>query len=393
MRLTVDTLPLLHRAAAALQHHLDLRLPHPRGRLDAPPRSSPSRSPTASPTSQAAVAAGLEVDAFARRLSFFFNAHNDVFQEVAKFRAARLLVGRDHARALRRARRALADAALPRPDRRLDADRPAGREQHRAGRPAGLLRGLRRQPRACTPTASTRRWRCPPSAARRSPCAPSRSWPAEAGATDTADPFGGCYYVEALTDALDAQARTLIAEIDELGGAVAAIEAGWVQDQIEQAAFAHHPRVQSGETGDRGCQPVDRPRARSRWSCSASTRPPSGEQIDRVGGCPRPPRRGRRRVCAGRGAGGRGGRCQPARSASVRRCVRLAPSARCATCCGPRGAPTTPSAPVRKRTRIGARPQTESLHTDGAPGRSDTVPLGLRRPPPRVRRESLRDVR
>jgi methylmalonyl-CoA mutase, N-terminal domain len=69
----------------------------------------------------------------------------------------------------------------------------------------------------------------------------------EAGCTSTADPLGGSYYVEALTTALADQARELIAEIDRLGGAVAAVESGWVQDQIEQAAFVHHSRVQSGE--------------------------------------------------------------------------------------------------------------------------------------------------
>jgi methylmalonyl-CoA mutase N-terminal domain/subunit len=69
----------------------------------------------------------------------------------------------------------------------------------------------------------------------------------EAGGTSTADPLGGSYYIEALTTALADQARELIAEIDGMGGAVAAVERGWVQDQIEQAAFAHHRRVQSGE--------------------------------------------------------------------------------------------------------------------------------------------------
>ncbi len=69
----------------------------------------------------------------------------------------------------------------------------------------------------------------------------------EAGATATADPLGGSYYIESLTAELASRARTLIAEIDEMGGAVAAVESGWVQGQIEQAAFEHHRRVQSGE--------------------------------------------------------------------------------------------------------------------------------------------------
>ena len=124
---------------------------------------------------EAAVAAGLEVDRFAPRLSFFFNAHNDVFVEVAKFRAARRLWADDHARPLRRARRALAGAALPRPDRRLDADRAAAREQRRARRAAGVLGRRPAAASRCTRTASTRRWRCRPSARRRSRCARSRS--------------------------------------------------------------------------------------------------------------------------------------------------------------------------------------------------------------------------
>ncbi len=69
----------------------------------------------------------------------------------------------------------------------------------------------------------------------------------EAGATQTTDPLAGSYYIEALTDELATLARELITEIDELGGAVAAVESGWVQEQIEQAAFTHHQRVQSGD--------------------------------------------------------------------------------------------------------------------------------------------------
>ena len=93
---------------------------------------------------QAAIDAGLEVDEFAPQLAFFFNGHNNVFQEVAKFRAVRQDVGRDHARPLRREERALPDDALPHPDRRLDTHGPAAREQHRASRAAGVCGRLRR---------------------------------------------------------------------------------------------------------------------------------------------------------------------------------------------------------------------------------------------------------
>jgi methylmalonyl-CoA mutase N-terminal domain/subunit len=69
----------------------------------------------------------------------------------------------------------------------------------------------------------------------------------EAGTTNTADPLGGSWYVEALTDELEAKAVELIARIEELGGAVAAIEAGWVQQQIEESAFRWQREVEQGE--------------------------------------------------------------------------------------------------------------------------------------------------
>ena len=69
----------------------------------------------------------------------------------------------------------------------------------------------------------------------------------EAGGTDTADPLGGSYFIEALTDELEAKAWELIERVDELGGAVAAIEQGFVQDEIEQAAFRWQQEIEAGE--------------------------------------------------------------------------------------------------------------------------------------------------
>jgi methylmalonyl-CoA mutase, N-terminal domain len=69
----------------------------------------------------------------------------------------------------------------------------------------------------------------------------------EAGATDTADPLGGAYFIEALTDELEAKAWELIEHIDELGGAVAAVEQGFVQGEIEQAAFHYQQEIEAGE--------------------------------------------------------------------------------------------------------------------------------------------------
>ena len=69
----------------------------------------------------------------------------------------------------------------------------------------------------------------------------------EAGTTATADPLGGSWYVEALTDELETRARALIEQVDALGGAVAAIEAGWVSEQIEESAFRWQREVEDGE--------------------------------------------------------------------------------------------------------------------------------------------------
>jgi methylmalonyl-CoA mutase N-terminal domain/subunit len=69
----------------------------------------------------------------------------------------------------------------------------------------------------------------------------------EAGGTDTADPLGGAYFIEALTDELEAKAWELIVHIDELGGAVAAVEQGFIQSEIDQSAFRWQQEVESGE--------------------------------------------------------------------------------------------------------------------------------------------------
>jgi methylmalonyl-CoA mutase N-terminal domain/subunit len=69
----------------------------------------------------------------------------------------------------------------------------------------------------------------------------------EAGGTDTADPFGGAFFIESLTDELEELARELIARVDEVGGAVAAVEQGFVQSEIDEAAFRYSQQVESGE--------------------------------------------------------------------------------------------------------------------------------------------------
>ena len=126
---------------------------------------------------QAAIDAGLKVDEFAPRLAFFFNGHNNVFQEIAKFRAARRMWAE-----IMRERFGAQDERSQRlrfhtQTGGVHAHRPAAREQHRPGRAPGVRGGVRRRPSRCTPTATTRRWRSPPSGRPASRCAPSRSSP------------------------------------------------------------------------------------------------------------------------------------------------------------------------------------------------------------------------
>ena len=166
---------------------------------------------------------------------------------MAKFRAARRLWARDHARPVRRHEPEGAGAALPRADRRLDAHRAAAGEQHRPRRRPGALGGLPAARSRSTRTPSTRRSRCPTERSARIALRTQQILAHEAGGTDTADPLGGSYFIEALTDELEERARELIERIDELGGAVAAVEQGFVQGEIEDAAFRYKQQVESGE--------------------------------------------------------------------------------------------------------------------------------------------------
>ena len=95
MRLVTDMIEFCSRRDAAVAPDLDLRLPHPRGRIDRRSRSWRSRSRTACTYVEAAIERGIDVDDFAPRLSFFFNAHIDFFEEIAKYRAARRIWARE----------------------------------------------------------------------------------------------------------------------------------------------------------------------------------------------------------------------------------------------------------------------------------------------------------
>ena len=193
---------------------------------------------------QAALDAGLEVDEFGPRLAFFFNGHNNVFQEVAKFRAARRMWAHIMRERFGATDERVAEAALPHADRRRDADRAAAGEQHRARGAAGLRRGVRRHA-----VAAHQRLRRGAGAAHRArgriALRTQQIIAHESGAADTVDPFAGSYFVEALTDEIEARAQELIDKVDELGGSVNAIP--FIKGEIEESAWGYEERYRSGQ--------------------------------------------------------------------------------------------------------------------------------------------------
>ncbi len=132
---------------------------------------------------QYGIDAGLDVDEFAPRLSFFFNSHNDFFEEIAKFRARAADLGDRDARALRRQEPALLDAPLPHPDRRLLAHRPAALQQRGADHRPGAGRGPGRHAVAAHELARRDARAAHRGERRASRCAPSRSWPTSPGSS------------------------------------------------------------------------------------------------------------------------------------------------------------------------------------------------------------------
>jgi methylmalonyl-CoA mutase N-terminal domain/subunit len=194
----------------------------------------------------AAVGAGLSPDTFGARLSFFFNAHNDVLQEVAKFRAARRLwarIMRDRFGATSEKAQALRFHAQT-GGSTLTAQQP---ENNLVRVAAQALSAVYGGAQSLHTNAFDEALALPTERAATLALRTQQILMFEAGTTATADPLGGSWYVEALTDELERRASELIGQIDDLGGAVAAIEAGWVQEQIEQSAFRWQREVETGE--------------------------------------------------------------------------------------------------------------------------------------------------
>jgi methylmalonyl-CoA mutase N-terminal domain/subunit len=196
---------------------------------------------------KAAEKAGMDIDTFAPQLSFFFNAHNDLLEEVAKFRTARRLWAR------------------------------IMKERFQAKDPRSMMMRFHTQTAGCTLTAqqpnnnivrvtiqtlaailggtqslhtnSRDEALALPSQESVNIALRTQQLVAyESGITNTCDPLAGSYYVEALTDKIEKAAAQYIAKIDEMGGMVEAIEAGYVQKEIQTSAYEYQKAI---ETGDR----------------------------------------------------------------------------------------------------------------------------------------------
>jgi methylmalonyl-CoA mutase, N-terminal domain len=193
----------------------------------------------------AAQEAGLAVDDFAPRISFFWNAHNDVFMEAAKFRAARRLwatlmrdrVGaREEASWKMRFHTQTAGSSLTAQQPMNNIARTAYQAMSAALGGTQSLHTNSFDEALGLPTAESAL------IALRT----QQILAHESGVAASVDPLAGSYYVESLTDRIEADAIALIARIDELGGAVAAIEAGFPQREIEDSAYAYARGVEEG---------------------------------------------------------------------------------------------------------------------------------------------------
>src|SRR5215472_8993187 len=195
---------------------------------------------------EAAVAAGLAVDEFAPRLSFFFDCHMDFFEEVAKFRAARRMWAR-----IMKDRFGAAD---PRSCRlrfhtqtggvTLAAQQPLNNVVRTALEAMSAVLG---GTQSLHTNAYDEALGLPSRQAAELALRTQQVIAHESGVAAVADPLGGSYYVEALTDQLEAEAQALLGEIEALGGAVAVIESGWMQKRIAESAYRKQLRIESGQ--------------------------------------------------------------------------------------------------------------------------------------------------
>ncbi len=195
---------------------------------------------------QAAIEAGQDVDAFAPQLSFFFNAHNNIFEEAAKFRAARRMWAQIM-------------------DDRFDAQSPKSKQLKFHTQTGGstltaqqiennvvrvayqALAAVLGGTQSLHTNGKDEALALPTEQSVRTALRTQQILAHESGAADTIDPLAGSYYVESLTDRLESDAFDILEAIDDRGGMLSAVEDGWVQRQIQDVAFDRQQEIESGE--------------------------------------------------------------------------------------------------------------------------------------------------
>ncbi|MGB8191283.1 MAG: methylmalonyl-CoA mutase family protein [Chitinophagaceae bacterium] len=194
---------------------------------------------------QAALEKGLDINVFGKRLSFFFNAHNNLFEEVAKFRAARKMWAR-----------IMKDLGATDPKAMmLRFHTQTGGSTLTAQQPLNNISRVTVQTLAAvlggTQSLHTNGYdealSLPTEEAARIALRTQQVVAYESGAPDTADPLAGSYFVEALTNEVESAAWQLIQKIDAMGGSVSAIEQGFIQDEIARSAYEYQRQVERGE--------------------------------------------------------------------------------------------------------------------------------------------------
>ncbi len=195
---------------------------------------------------EAALAAGLKIDDFAPRLSFFFNAHNNLLEEVAKFRAARRLWARtmrerfgarDPRSLMLRFHTQTAGSTLTAQQPDVNIVRTAMQAL------AAVLGGTQ----SLHTNAMDEALSLPTAEAARLALRTQQVIAHETGVADVVDPLGGCYAIEHLTDEIESRAADYIEKIDAMGGMLRAIETGYVQREIQDAAYDYQRAIETGE--------------------------------------------------------------------------------------------------------------------------------------------------
>ena len=216
-----------------------------------------------------AVERGLDVDDFAPRLSFFFNAQIDFFEEIAKYRAARRIWARELRETFgaKNPRSWLMRFHTQTAGVSLTAQQPLNNIVRTAIEAlAGVLGGTQ----SLHTNSYDEALALPTEDAVRIALRTQQIIAHETGVTNTIDPLGGSYFVEALTDELERQAYDYFAKIDELGGMVAAVKQNYPQREIADAAYRAAGRDRRGPAHRRRRQRVHARPTSARWSCTAS---------------------------------------------------------------------------------------------------------------------------